>query len=346
MLRSGVKFTCLVSANPAVYNGVTRSFHCNSSLKTLLVRTNLFPQQSRSYANEARSAFRRATRRRTLKEIVLAPSTGAAFGIGKAAVAGASALGLGALCYYGLGLSSEVGAIDRSVLWPEYVKDRIKSTYKYFGGSIVLTAASAVFVSRSPVLLNIVMKNSWIAIGVSLAAMIGSGMVVRAMPYTEGFGRKQIAWMVHSGIVGAVVAPICLVGGPIIVKAAWYTAGIVLGLSTVAACAPSEKFLSMGGPLAIGLGVVFASSLGTMFLPPTTALGAGIYSIALYGGLILFSGLMLYDTQRLVKRAETHPPYSVKPFDPVNESISIYLDTLNIFIRIVQMLAMGGTRRK
>jgi len=31
----------------------------------------------------------------------------------------------------------------------------------------------------------------------------------------------------------------------------------------------------MGGPLAIGLGFVFASSLASMWLPPTTALGAG-----------------------------------------------------------------------
>ena len=36
-----------------------------------------------------------------------------AFTIGKGVVAGASVLGLGALCFYGLGLSSEVGAIDR-----------------------------------------------------------------------------------------------------------------------------------------------------------------------------------------------------------------------------------------
>ena len=47
------------------------------------------------------------------------------------------------------------------------------------------------------------------------------------------------------------------------------------GLSTVAACAPSDKFLSMGAPLAMGLGVVFCASIGTMFLPPTMALGSG-----------------------------------------------------------------------
>jgi len=37
------------------------------------------------------------------------------------------------------------------------------------------------------------------------------------------------------------------------------------GLSAVAMCAPSEKFLNMGGPLACGLGVVFASSIGEFF---------------------------------------------------------------------------------
>lgn len=93
---------------------------------------------------------------------------------------------------------------------------------------------------------------------------------------------------------------------------------MVGGLSTVAVCAPNDRFLYMGGPLAIGMGVVLASSIGSMFLPATTALGAGLYSISLYGGLLLFSALLLYDTQRIVKKAETHPYYAERPFDPVN----------------------------
>lgn len=65
--------------------------------------------------------------------------------------------------------------------------------------------------------------------------------------------------------MGAVIAPLTLLGGPLMLRAAWYTAGIVGGLSTVAMCAPSEKFLNMGGPLAVGFGVVFASSLGEYY---------------------------------------------------------------------------------
>lgn len=55
-----------------------------------------------------------------------------------------------------------------------------------------------------------------------------------------------------------------------------------------------------------------------MFLPPTTALGAGLYSISIYGGLLLFSAFLLYDTQRIIKHAETHPIYSTVPYDPIN----------------------------
>lgn len=34
--------------------------------------------------------------------------------LGKFIVAGGAAVGLGALCYYGMGMSSEIGAIERA----------------------------------------------------------------------------------------------------------------------------------------------------------------------------------------------------------------------------------------
>lgn len=46
-------------------------------------------------------------------------------------------------------------------IWPQYVKDRIRSTYMYFAGSIGLTALSAVAVSRTPALMNLMMRGSW-----------------------------------------------------------------------------------------------------------------------------------------------------------------------------------------
>lgn len=305
----------------------------------------------RTYAEEGKDAIARAAKRQaTLKERAMAPAGETAFSIGRGAVAGGSIVGIGALCYYGLSSSHGKSALDQSHMWPQYVKDRIKSTYLYFGSSLAVTAASAAATFRSPAMLNLVTRNGFMGLAISLAAIIGSGMLAQSIEYKPGFGAKQMAWLLHAGVMGAMIAPLCFLGGPLLIRAAWYTTGVVGGLSTIAVCAPNDTFLYMGGPLAMGLGVVFASSIGSMFLPPSTALGAGLYSMSIYGGLILFSAFLLYDTQRIVAQAERYPQYpeaqGVRPYDPINSAISIYLDTINIFIRIATMLAMGQNRRK
>jgi len=307
---------------------------------------------SRNTVRSGRTTVTRATRgtnagtqaKQTFKEKLMAPAGTGAISMGQGLVAGSSVLGLGALCYYGLGLSNQVGAIDRAALWPETVRQRVRTTYMYFGGSIAVTAGAAMACYRSPFMINMMSKNSMMAMVGTIGAMIGSNMLLHSLPYKEGFGSKQMAWILHSGIVGAVIAPLTLMGGPLVVRAAAYTAGVVGGLSMLAICAPSDKFLNMGGPLAMGLGVVFMSSIGSAFLPPSTALGAGLYSISMYGGLVLFGMFLLYDTQKILRRAESHPTYAVQPFDPINNSTGIYMDTINIFIRIL-MIMMGNKRK-
>jgi len=319
---------------------------------SLQLAVRKLPQHSifRTFAQDGRETVHRTARRQTLRERAMAPAGDGAFSVGRGALAGGAALGVGALCYYGLGLSSEAGALEKSAIWPQYVKDRIKTTYMYFGGSLAVTAASAMAAFQSPAVMRIVTRNGFMGLAISLAAIMGTGILAQSIQYKEGFGAKQMAWLLHAGTLGAMLAPLCFMGGPILVRAAWYTAGIVGGLSTIAVCAPSEKFLMMGAPLAMGLGVVFVSSIGTMFLPPTTALGAGLYSISLYGGLLLFSAFLLYDTQRIIAQAERYPTspalYNVAPYDPINAAMSVYLDTLNIFIRMATILGGGGGQKR
>lgn len=64
---------------------------------------------------------------------------------------------------------------------------------------------------------------------VSLGAMVGTSMLCQSIPYTENFGAKQLAWILHSATVGAVIAPLCVLGGPLLTRAAMYTAGVVGG---------------------------------------------------------------------------------------------------------------------
>ena len=81
---------------------------------------------------------------------------------GRAVVGGAALFGVGALCYYGLGLSNEVGAIDRAMVWPQVVRDRVRSTYSYFAGSLALTAGTAYAISQSRAVYTLMRASPWL----------------------------------------------------------------------------------------------------------------------------------------------------------------------------------------
>lgn len=303
-------------------------------------------QSTRLFSKTNGSLARFGTRERAVPVKSAMDNVATMHSYGMLVVGGAGVLGIGALCYYGIGMSNVEGALERSVLWPQYVKDRIQSTYAHLGVGFGISGAAAYATFRSPALLRFFSGGSiMMAIG-SMAALVGSSFVVQSIPYEPGFGTKQIAWLAHCSLLGMILAPLSILGGPAIIRAATYTAGVVGGLSAIAVCAPSERFLVSTAPLSIGLGAVVASSIGSMFLPPTSKIGLGLYGISLYGGLLVFSALLLYDTQKTIKRAELHPTYSMAPYDPINNSLHIYMDILNIFIRMLQIFGNGGQRRR
>jgi FtsH-binding integral membrane protein len=95
----------------------------------------------------------------------------------------------------------------------------------------------------------------------------------------------------------------------------------------------------MTGPLSIGLGVLIGAGLGRMFFPASTLL----QNVSIYGGMAVFGGLLLVDIQRVMHRIRFTPPSS---YDPINSSIGIYLDIVNLFTRILEYMAMSKNNRR
>lgn len=175
----------------------------------------------------------------------------------------------------------------------------------------------------------------------SLGGMIGASTLVRSIDPSNTV-LKYSSLALFNGVVAFTLTPLVLLGGPLLIRAAAMTGGIVGSLCLVAANSPSDTYLTWAGPLAMGLGGVVISSLGAAFLP-SMAVASVLHQVSLYGGLVLFSGFVLFDTARIVEAAKNAP---ADKFDPVGASISVYMDVINIFIRIASIMAMGGNRRK
>ena len=117
-------------------------------------------------------------------------------------------------------------------------------------------------------------------------------------------------------------------------------------ISFVGATAKQEKYMYIGGPLLAGAAIVAVSGLAPLVIPATAVRTLALTeNLWLYGGLAVFGGFTLYDVQKILYHSRMAEAGVIKK-DTVNESISLQLDFLNIFIRMVQILMMQQGRRK
>jgi hypothetical protein len=144
MIVSKLARTTLIFNKPTVYGIVCRNFSNQT-------KENFFRRSLRSAKNV------------TVSSGGAAPSY-TPIAIGQGLVAGASLIGIGSLAYYGLGLSNQSGIVDRAAVWPQFIRDRISSTYEYFGATLGVTAASAYAASKNPAIMRLVSGNSMIAL--------------------------------------------------------------------------------------------------------------------------------------------------------------------------------------
>jgi FtsH-binding integral membrane protein len=158
---------------------------------------------------------------------------------------------------------------------------------------------------------------------------------------------KYALWTAFNATQAALVAPlVAFVPGALVARAGLYTLAMMGSISLVGATAKQDKYLYIGGPLLAGVAIVAVSGFAPLLIPATAVRTLALTeNLWLYGGLAVFGGFTLYDVQKILYHARLAQAGAIKR-DPVNESISLELDFLNIFIRMVQILAMNQNRKR
>lgn len=109
------------------------------------------------------------------------------------------------------------------------------------------------------------------------------------------------------------------------------TGAVFCGFSAAAYLSPRASLLKFQGPLIGMLMGMLAISLLNMIYPSAFA-----HSIVLYGGLAIFSAFVAVDTQAMIERARCGAG------DHVQDALQMFLNVINIFVRIAQILGMSS----
>jgi modulator of FtsH protease len=202
----------------------------------------------------------------------------------------------------------------------------VKQTYQLFAASLLAASAGAY-------------------IGIGFAATISSmyfmfvilefGVLFGLFAAKKKAGLNLVLLFAFTFLSGLTLAPLLtsilgMNGGGSIIANAFMLTTVAFGSLSVFAMNTKRDFSAMGKMLFITLIVVVVASLINIFLhsPMMQLVIASISSI-------LFSAFILYDTQNILKgRYET----------PIEAAIALYLDFLNLFISLLQILGIFGSR--
>lgn len=205
----------------------------------------------------------------------------------------------------------------------------VRRTYGLVSVSILVTMLGTAFGLTQPTLMLSTMRHPIIAMLCMFAPLF---MVMRA---PREFPRNIILTLLFTFIEGIILAPLIAMYSQtqpgIIGQAAGLTLG-TFGVLTLYAVFSRRDFSAWGGFFIVGLWVLLATMLLNMFFQNVTAslwISAGV--------LFVFSGLLVFDTWRIVRSG------AYGEDDYVMAAVQIYLDLVNIFLAILSLL--GGGRR-
>jgi modulator of FtsH protease len=199
----------------------------------------------------------------------------------------------------------------------------LRNTYMLLGMTLLFSAMTAG-----------ISMALWLPQGAALVLMlVGFGLlfVVNRMADSS---KGLIAIFAFTGVMGASLGPMlnyyaAMPGGPaLVMQALAGTAVVFFGLSAYA-LTTRKDFSYMGGFLMIGLIVMVVAMIANIFL----AIPALSLTISA-GVVMIMSGLILYDTSRIINGGETNY---------IRATVGLYLNIYNLFIHLLSLLtALSG----
>ncbi len=218
-----------------------------------------------------------------------------------------------------------------------YAQSRVsifmQQVYLWMTAALAVTAVAAFYVANTPSLLAMLMST--VMQIVLIIAVFGLVFFLSARIQTLSASAATGFFMLYAGLMGLMLAPIFVVyTASSITQTFIVTAGMFGGMSLYGAV--TKRDLSgMGSFLIMGLwGIILASLVNIFF---QSSMMSFIISVV---GVIVFTGLTAYDTQKIREMAENAPIEDSLAIrrGAILGALTLYLDFVNLFLMLLRLL--------
>ncbi|ANV97789.1 hypothetical protein BBW65_02765 [Helicobacter enhydrae] len=203
----------------------------------------------------------------------------------------------------------------------------VKTTYKFFAGSLLLGTIGALL---GFAFFEAVVTYRWVFFIAEIGALFGL-MFSKSKP-----GLNLAMLFLFTTLSGITLVPllgfVIAKSGVLAVAQAFGMTTIIFGIMSAYAIKTKADLSSWGKWLFIAFIVIFIGSIINIFLgsSPLQAVIAG-------AGALIFSGFIAYDTQNIIRGAYD---------SPIDAAIALYLDFLNLFVSLLQLIGIFGNRQE
>ena len=205
-----------------------------------------------------------------------------------------------------------------------------RRTYGLVFLSVLVTMGGVAFAGSQPQLMQAVMMHPFLSFIAVMAPLFLAQMNARSFP------RNVILTLLFTFVEGVWLAPFLYAmqaAAPGAVGEAGILTFSAFGALSLYGLTSRRDFSAWGSFLSVGLIVLIVAMVINMFVQ-----SAGAYLWMSAVGVMIFSGLLVFDTWRFMRSGRFGPD------DYVFAAVQIYLDLLNMFVFILSLL--GGGRRR
>lgn len=214
----------------------------------------------------------------------------------------------------------------------------MRGVYQWMAMGLGLTALTAFFTASSPALIQALFGNQIVAFIVMLAPL-GFVIAISAGINRMAASTATALFLAYSALNGLSLSVILLVYAQQTITLAFVTAAGMFGAMSVYGMTTKKDLTSWGSFLFMGLMGLIIASIVNIFLGSSM-----MHFIISIIGVIVFTGLTAYDTQKLKVMGESAPMNDATAIrrGTILGALTLYLDFINLFLMLLRLF--GSSR--